>query len=460
MNRVFSSKRNWLLAVAVVALGLIGIYYAQPYKFVDFAVYYYAGISLLKGRTDLYAADFAMNNVHDYRYPPFFLIVFSPLSLLPHTVAAYIWYWINIFAFGGIIYFVQKMSRAAEIAGAIIDNKKASRTAWILAFIILVQYFLMAFRYGNVQTLVVFLFFAALYLLMRGRDAWAAFVMALAITVKIFPLVALPYFAVKRRWKFVILTVLLTILLNLLPAFYFGFAQNAEILKDWYRAVIVNQDQHEKDTIINLSLKGELSRYLTEIDYSQKKLGAENFDQDYRQINFTSVSDQTSNRIWIIVSALAFGASLFLIWLNDFRGGKYSGIKKDAGVEKGLEIMPDEWHKNTLVEYSLVVCLILFVGPLTSKIYFIELLLPVVCLAKIVFNRARDADNFNRYVFYLLAAANVVLPLLPGRNLQRLILVLGADFFLLLVLSVVLVNLLLARLRTKKPLSETGGGGC
>lgn len=442
MKQVFLSKRFWIVALAAVAVGLIGIYFAHPYKFVDFAVYYYAGISLLNGRTDLYAADFAMNNVHDYRYPPFFLIVFSPLSLLPHWLAAYLWYWINVFAFGGIFYFVRKMALMTRDAAAPYENRRAERTAWILAFLIVVQYFLMSVRYGNVQTLVVFLFFGAFYLLMRRRDASASFLMALAITIKIFPLLALPYFAVKRRWKFLILTVLLTITLNLIPAFYFGFARNQEILHDWYRAVVVNQDQHEKDTIINLSLKGELSRYLTEIDYSAKYLGTEKFDQNYRQINFATVSDQTSNRIWMIVSALVFAACLLLIWLNDRSGAKNSEDEKSENENTENE--------NTVIEYSLVVCLILFVGPLTSKIYFIELLLPVVCLAKIVFRRARGADKLNRYIFYFLAAANIILPLLPGRNLQRLILVAGADFFLLCVLMIVPVNLLLARLGSKK----------
>ena len=72
MNRekIFS----YLTIAAAVAV-LIAAFF--DYNGFDFHVYYAAGQSLLGGRTDLYAADFASNSLLDYRYPPFFLFRFS-----------------------------------------------------------------------------------------------------------------------------------------------------------------------------------------------------------------------------------------------------------------------------------------------------------------------------------------------------------------------------------------------
>src|SRR6185503_1614652 len=82
------------------------------------------------------------------------------------------------------------------------------------------------------------------------------------------------------------------------------------------------------------------------------------------------------------------------------------------------------------LELGLMICLGLFAGPLTSKIYFIALLWPIACLAD--FTAARNHQAAGRIVFRVIAAVavlNVVLPLLPGRSVQRWLLVVGADFY-------------------------------
>jgi hypothetical protein len=61
----------------------------------DFSVYYAAGRSLLNGRTDLYAPDFARGVVMDYRYLPFVILAFAPLSFAPYPVAAWAWHLLN-----------------------------------------------------------------------------------------------------------------------------------------------------------------------------------------------------------------------------------------------------------------------------------------------------------------------------------------------------------------------------
>src|SRR5689334_12280202 len=84
-------KARFMLLVGLVGLAaLAGLAFIS--NLIDFPVYYAAGQSLLGGRSDLYAPDFALGRVMDYRYPPFFLLAFWPLWLLPYKVAAYLWY--------------------------------------------------------------------------------------------------------------------------------------------------------------------------------------------------------------------------------------------------------------------------------------------------------------------------------------------------------------------------------
>ena len=157
----------------------------------DFAVYYAAGRSLLSGRTDLYAPDFARGVVMDYRYLPFFILAFAPLSFAPYPVAAWVWHLLNTAAIALAV-----TSIASMYSGLSYNRTKV----WTVAFLVVVPYFAMALDYGNVQLIVTALMFAGLSLALRGRDLPAAALLAVAITVKIVPALTLPYFAVTRRF--------------------------------------------------------------------------------------------------------------------------------------------------------------------------------------------------------------------------------------------------------------------
>src|ERR1043165_9847486 len=101
--------RFMLLAGLSLLVAFAGFAFIR--NLIDFPVYYAAGQSLCSGRTDLYAPDFELGRVMDYRYPPFFLLAFWPLWLLPYKVAAYLWYLLG----------------AAEIAGMVFSIRRATK---------------------------------------------------------------------------------------------------------------------------------------------------------------------------------------------------------------------------------------------------------------------------------------------------------------------------------------------
>src|ERR1041384_3542169 len=84
-----------LITLVCVAAALLGLLVIR--NLIDYPVYYAAGRSLLSGRWALYAPDFALGGVMDYRYPPLFLIAFAPLWNLPYSASAYVWYLLSLF---------------------------------------------------------------------------------------------------------------------------------------------------------------------------------------------------------------------------------------------------------------------------------------------------------------------------------------------------------------------------
>ncbi|MFL6213764.1 MAG: glycosyltransferase family 87 protein [Blastocatellia bacterium] len=399
-----AKARFTLLVGLAVLAALAGFAFIR--NLIDFPVYYAAGQSLLGGRTDLYAPDFALGRVMDYRYPPFFLLAFFPLWLLPYKVAAYLWYLSNVLEISLCVFFIRSIA----------PIPKAQRKMWVVVFFLVASYFVIALHYGNAHLLAVALMFAAFYFAFRNKPLLAGLLLALSISIKLTPAFAVPYFALKREWRLLAWTAVLLIVINLTPALYFGFEKNNSLLKEWFGHVVVSQEFHEANGPINLSLKGELRRSFTEVDYAQRVDG----DVRYPAINILSLPSSQVDTAWITASALLCLAMFGLI----------AFVEQEMGNNRSGEVFS--------LEVALLICAMLFVGPLTSKIYFIALLWPVAALAAYAFSRTTRQAMRVRRLLIVLALINSVLPLLPGRSLQRWLLVLGVDFYvnLLLLLAV------------------------
>jgi hypothetical protein len=346
----------------------------------------------------------------DYRYPPFFLLAFVPLLLLTNKVAAFIWYALSVLQITGCVIILRRL----------VGPARSSKKLWIIALLATAQYFVMILHYGNAHLLITYLLFASFYLVTQRRDLLAALLMSLAISIKLTPVLVLPYFVLKKKWKFLFAVSLLLIAVNLAPAAYFGVSRNSELLATWYRHVVADQEFHEANGPINLSLKGQLRRYLTEVDYSKRVDG----DINYQNINLAALSSDQSDRVWQVLAVIVYVSVFALIFWVSYQSRR--GEKDRVNEVEGRDIP----RPRTLLELGLIICATLFVGPLASKIYFIALLWPVVCLGGYPFSRLTSATGFARRALLIIAVTNFVLPLLPGRSLQRLLLVVGVDFFL------------------------------
>jgi Glycosyltransferase family 87 len=390
-----------LLILVCLSVTLLGFLFIR--SLIDFPVYYAAGQSLLGGRTDLYAPDFALGRVMDYRYLPFFLVLFTPLWLVPYSTSAYIWY----------------LLCALEIAGSgivirrVFPSIAGSWKMWVLVALSTIQYFVMAIHYGNVHLLAIAVLFGSFYFVMSGKDVISGLLMAFAITLKVTPVLLLPYFALKRRWKMLGMVGIFLVLLNLGPSIYFGFSNNNRLMANWYEHVITSQEFHEDNGPLNLSLKGELRRYLSSVDYSKRVDG----DVQYPAINIASFSRENLVLVWIVLAGVVFLLAMLL--------SVYAIDRTRGNIEKN-----DRTSGRFAGEIALMVCLMLFVGPLTSKIYFVALLWPIAYLASLAMKKGTREGQLATRVLVVVAGVNSVLPLLPGRSVQRLLLVLGIDFYL------------------------------
>jgi hypothetical protein len=225
-------------------------------------------------------------------------------------------------------------------------------------------------------------------------------------------------------------TVIVCLLLLLAPSIYFGFRQNARLLGEWFDLVVTNQSFHETNGPINLALKGLAIRYSTDVDYSKRIDG----DTAYPAVNALSLPSAAVSFASTLAGFLVWAIALVWLW----RRSGFEQRRSDLARAAPGALDP--------LEFGLVLAATLMAGPLTSKIYFIALLWPAVVLTRI---RTGLEPVRRRAVNRILVAAaiiNCVLPLLPGREIQRLLLVIGADFYVNVLLMIGLVKALAGRL--------------
>jgi hypothetical protein len=293
---------------------------------------------------------------------------------------------------------------------------------WTVTFLISAPYLIEDFHYGNVHFLIVFLTVLALYLFEAGRDSLSAAVLALAISIKVFPVFFLPYFVIQRKFRYVALTLLSILLFNLLPGLYFGFRNNNELLETWYGRVLVNSESHEFHGGINHSLKGVLQRYLSHIPYEQRVT-----DQGYPNIN---VADLDSGSLQTLLYAITGGILLVMLFLC---------FRRHESIEERL------------LAYGLIACAIVAFAPSTGYNYFALLMLPGAAISA---HWMRKAKTHRTGALTMLILAAIFLsflpPLLPGSAVQRNVQMHSPYFFSALALFVSLAIALAQR-------TENGG---
>jgi hypothetical protein len=275
-----------------------------------------------------------------------------------------------------------------------------SKIAWIVPLLVAGPYVVEDLRYGNVQSFIFVLTGVAL-LAVPAAPVLAAAALALAISIKVWPLFFLPVLAVRRDWRVVGWTIAFTVILLLLPAWYFSFGGNLFLLNEWARQEFSTQTGQSEIGFASQSLRGVLMRYLTVIDYSQAP------DSNYPLVHVAGVAPAVIRMVWLVVVAILYVGLLVI-----------AARKKTAifGVIEGLAFAG-----------------LILLEPFSQRYTLVVLLWPAMVAGRLAL-KSRFAGTI-----WVAAAVSLLQPLIYGRDAQRLLQALGVDFLVTALLAAFLV---------------------
>lgn len=167
-----------------------------------------------------------------YIYPLTLAFLMTPLSYIPYSIAISIWFFAGLFSLLFMIYLLTK--RESNETG---DSSKQTDVSFISALAILLLFNIIQnnFLNGQLNFIILFLSVLSYDYCSRGKKFKAAFVLALAVSLKLTPVIFLLYFLLRKEYKLFLYSTIMIALLLLLPyllignnitAFYVYYANN------------------------------------------------------------------------------------------------------------------------------------------------------------------------------------------------------------------------------------------
>jgi hypothetical protein len=382
----------WLaLGVYIVGLGISAVLRLQG----DFFVYYRAGHRVLHGLA-IYPAD----DTDRFLYAPIFAIAFAPFALLPRHAAQGLWFVFNAW---GLVAF---------ISGTVVMLFGRSRrlSAPLLAIPVLLSFRFIGnnIEHGQINLPILALCVWAIVYAREDYPRLAGVMLAAAVLVKPFALLAALYLSLRKKWTALGCALIAGAAMFALPIFVFGAGRLGEQTSAYLRTVASMTTQY-RTMLTNQSAVAAAARLMV------------------RFVDPTQAEGTAPFRIGMVIEGLLVGAvSLWTV----------------------LGACADE-SRTVGDRYALAgfFCLMPGFAPISWKSYFAALVVPYMLLTDELWAPRRLSAPA-----WALLVGSVLLNFVPGRRLNRIALYYSANFVSsLMVLAAVA---LVALGRTRDPMAS------
>jgi glycosyl transferase family 87 len=231
------SLRTRLLLAVLAAVSLVALFTTRvSRKMPDFEVYWTAGSRAIAAEP-LYRAE---DGHFQFKYLPAFAIMAAPLALLPVNAAKAFW-----FAASAVLMLVL----LGLSVRALPEPRRPVVVLLVLTFLAMAKFYAHELVLGQVNLLFAVLVVLAVVEMRRRREWIAGLLIALAIVVKPYAAVFVPWLALRpNRTAFAVMAAGLVAAL-VLPAATYGWTGNLRLLSEWWHAVtastppnLTNQD--------------------------------------------------------------------------------------------------------------------------------------------------------------------------------------------------------------------------
>ncbi len=224
--RSAARRRAWILVSAAVAAAALSLIFSLKAagKMPDFEVYWKAGVRA-RAAEPLYRVE---DEHYVLKYLPAFAVLAVPAGMLPLRVAKAAWF------------AVSAALLVALLALSLDLLPERRRPAWALAgitFVAMAKFFGHELVLGQVNLLLAVVTAYAIVMLRAGREALAGALIALAIVIKPYAAIFLPWLLARGRVRSIAAAAIAVAAILLLPAPLYGLRGTVSLHEQWWWTV-------------------------------------------------------------------------------------------------------------------------------------------------------------------------------------------------------------------------------
>jgi hypothetical protein len=351
----------WLaIGAYLVGLGISATFRAQG----DFNVYYRAGHRVLHA-LPIYPPD----DSDRFLYAPIFAIAFAPLAALPRHLAQFVFFAINAFSLVELILG----------AGVVLFGRERQLPAALIVAPVLLSFRFIDnnFDHGQINIPTLALIVWAIIYAGESRAAWAGLMIAAAILIKPFAVLAALHLLIRRHFTTLAWAIVMGVVLLIVPIMVFG-------PREWidqtfaYATAIVSMTNRYRTMLTNQSAVSAVARVMS------------------LRVGTDAETSPTAALVGMGLEAILVAAVSLWDWVSDER--------EKFGSRLGL---------------CGFFCLMPSLAPISWKSYYAALLVPYMALTAALWTD-RVAHKRPSISVWTLFALSVLLNLATGNYLNRI----------------------------------------
>jgi alpha-1,2-mannosyltransferase len=307
-----------------------------------------------------------------FSYPPFFVLAYVPLALLPEAAARAVWYGMNFGLLGAIAGMTVRMLRPAMEAG-LGRRGPRPRVALLLIGVFSARFLISPIEYQSHDLIVYFLMMVAIWRWDAGEKSGSGVAAGAAAACKATPLLFLPVFLWQRRLRTAVVMTAIVVSATLLPDLFVRNPDGKLWVASWHEKFLSRVDAASAPeaegawnrwNMLNQSLSGTLYRLCTPIEKEDEWECCWN-------VCLVPVEGRALDRLAIGLKLAILAALAWITWPT--RLGQMG---------------PGEQTFCRLGQGGALLAAMLLLSPMTSKQHFCVLLAPLsFCLVDALYRR-------------------------------------------------------------------------
>ena len=216
-----------LRSVAFLGLALLALVVYQArlrHEMIDFITWRQAAVRALHAEP-LYRVE---DGHYQFKYFPLFALAMAPFGMVGREAGKLLW-------FVALVALLVAMLRWSVTA--LPDRRLSQRVLMWVAVVLMAKFFAHEVLLGQANLLLGALLLATLLALQGGRRVAAGALVGVAVFVKPYALILVPWLLVTQGWQAAATTAVIVAAGLLMPAAVYGWAGNLDLLRGWYRTV-------------------------------------------------------------------------------------------------------------------------------------------------------------------------------------------------------------------------------